>query len=85
MQFCAPDVGRRKRLEHVERLTEISILRNVASCWLYSENILAMHGPVNDKNKLYVYHYWAFFFKLKASADYTERDGKKPNGNMCEM
>jgi len=27
-----------KFLEHVERLTEINILRNVASCWSYSEN-----------------------------------------------
>ena len=38
------------RLKHVQRLTEINKLRNVASCWLYSENILAMHGPMNVKN-----------------------------------
>jgi len=37
------------RLKHVERLTEINKLRNVASCWLYSANILAMHGPMNVK------------------------------------
>jgi len=36
-------------LKHVERLTEINKLRTVASCWLYSENILAMHGPMNVK------------------------------------
>jgi len=36
-------------LKHAERLTEINKLRNVASCWLYSENILAMHGPINVK------------------------------------
>jgi hypothetical protein len=28
----------------------------------------------------FVYHYWVFFFELKASADYTKRDRKKPNG-----
>ena len=26
-------------------------LRNVASCWLYSAKILAMHGPMNVKLK----------------------------------
>jgi len=26
------------RLKHVERLTEINKIRNVASCWFYSEN-----------------------------------------------
>jgi len=36
-------------LKHVERLTEIKKLWNVASCWLYSANILAMHGPMNVK------------------------------------
>ena len=36
MQFWAPDDGRKNRLKHVERLTEINKLRNVASCWLYS-------------------------------------------------
>ena len=45
VQFSAPDDGRKNRLKHVERLTEINILWNVASCWLYSANILAMHGP----------------------------------------
>ena len=51
MQFSAPDDGRKNRLKHVERLTEINKLRNVASCLLYSANIrvLAMHGPVNVK------------------------------------
>jgi len=27
------------RLKHVQRLTEVNKLRNVASCWLYSTNI----------------------------------------------
>ena len=49
MQFCSLDDGRGTRLKHVERLTEINKLINVASCWLYSENILAMHGPMNVK------------------------------------
>jgi len=48
VQFCDPGDGRKTRLKHVERLAEIN-LRNVASCWLYSENILAMHGPMNVK------------------------------------
>jgi len=34
----------KSRLKHVERLTEINKLRNVASCWLYCSNILALHG-----------------------------------------
>ena len=37
------------RLKHVERLTEINKLWNVASCWLYFANILAMRGPMNVK------------------------------------
>ena len=36
VQFWAPDDGRKNRLKHVERLTEINKLRNVAYCWLYS-------------------------------------------------
>ena len=38
VQFWAPDDGRKNRLKHVQRLTEINKLWNVASCWLYSEN-----------------------------------------------
>jgi len=40
-------MGGISRLKHVERLTEINKLRNVAPCWLYCANILAMHGPMN--------------------------------------
>ena len=47
VQFWAPDDGRKTRLKHVECLTEINKLWNVASCWLYSANILAMHGSMN--------------------------------------
>ena len=36
VQFWAPDDGRKPRLKHAERLTEINKLWNVASCWLYS-------------------------------------------------
>jgi len=36
-------------LKHVERLTKINKLRKVASYWLYSEKILAMHGSINVK------------------------------------
>jgi len=50
VQFWAPDDGRKNRLEHVERLPEINKLRNVASCWLYAANMLAMHGHTNVKN-----------------------------------
>jgi len=49
VQFWATDDGRKTGLKHVERLTEINKLRNVASYWLYSANILAMHGPMNVK------------------------------------
>jgi hypothetical protein len=34
VQFWAPDDERKTRLKHVERLTEINKLWNVASCWL---------------------------------------------------
>jgi len=49
VQFWSPDDGRKNLLKHVDRLTEINKLWNVASCWLYSENILTMHGPTNVK------------------------------------
>jgi len=49
VQFWAHDDGRKNCLKHVQRLTEINKLWNVASCWLYSVNILAMHGPMNVK------------------------------------
>jgi len=39
VQFWAPDDGQKNRLKRVERLTEINKLWNVASCWLYSENV----------------------------------------------
>ena len=49
VQFRAPDDGRKSRPNHVERLTEINKLRKVASCWLYSANILAIYGSINVK------------------------------------
>ena len=52
LQFWAPDDRRNTRLKHIERLTEINKLWNVASFWLYSANILAMHGPMNVKLSL---------------------------------
>jgi hypothetical protein len=36
LQFWAPDDGRKNRLKHVERLTEINKFWNVASWWLHS-------------------------------------------------
>jgi hypothetical protein len=42
VQFWAPDDGRKYRLKHVERLTEINKLRNIASC-LYSAKRRAVH------------------------------------------
>jgi len=39
VQLWAPDDGRKNRLKHVQRLTEINKLWNVASCWLYSVNL----------------------------------------------
>jgi len=38
VQIWALDDGRTTRLKHVERLTEINKLWNVASCWLYFTN-----------------------------------------------
>jgi len=43
VQFWAPDDGRKTHMKHVERLTEINKLWNVASCWLYSMNIITTH------------------------------------------
>ena len=51
VQFWAPDDGRKTRLKHVERLTEINKLWNFATCWLYSANILAIHGPMDVRIK----------------------------------
>jgi len=42
VQFWAPGDGRKNRLKHVERLTEINKLRNVPSCWLYSANFFGI-------------------------------------------
>ena len=50
VQFSAPDDGSKTRLKRVECLTEINKLWNVASCWLYSANVLAVHGPMNVKS-----------------------------------
>jgi len=50
VQFWAHDDGQKNCLKHVERLTEINKLRNVASCWLYAANTLVMHGHVNVKS-----------------------------------
>ena len=49
MQFSSPDDGRKSRLKHVERLTEINKLRNVASFWLYPENMLSSGLFIIDK------------------------------------
>jgi len=49
VQFWASDDGRENRLKHVQRRTELNKLWNVVYCWLYSENILAMHGLMNVK------------------------------------
>jgi len=54
IQFWAPNDGRKTRLKHVERLTEIKKLWNVASCWLYSAYILAMHGSMNVKFRIWI-------------------------------
>jgi len=49
VQFWAAVDGRKNRLKHVERLTEINKLRKVASFWLYSANIFVIHGSLNVK------------------------------------
>ena len=50
-------------MKHVEHLREINKLRNVASCWLYSTNILAMHGPMNVKFS--EYYFTALIFRVQ--------------------
>jgi len=55
VQFWAPDDGRKNSLKHVQRLTEINKLWNVASCWLYSANILTMHRLMNVEVVQYPY------------------------------
>ena len=69
VQFWAPDDGRKNRLKHVERLTEINKLRNVASFWLYSVNILAMHGPMIVKFPLQ----FKFIFALGGGLEYFNK------------
>ena len=54
-QFWARD-GTEECLKHVEHLTEINKLWNVASCWLYSANMLATHGPVNVKQRNFIFN-----------------------------
>jgi len=54
VQFWAPDDERKNRLKHVERLRETNKLWNFGPCWLYSANILAMHGRINVKPKVRV-------------------------------
>jgi hypothetical protein len=34
---------------------------------------------------LFVFHHWASFLELKASANYTERDRKKPKSKKCKI
>ena len=60
VQFWAPDDGWKNSLKHVQHLTEINKLRNVASCWLYSANILAMYGHMNVKCTLFLFIVWNF-------------------------
>jgi hypothetical protein len=55
VQFWAPDDGRKTHLKHVQLLTEINKLWNVASFWLYAANILAMHGHMNVKSQNTIY------------------------------
>ena len=47
VQFWAPDDGRKYRLKHVQRLTEINKSWKVASCWLYSANFLLLSKIAN--------------------------------------
>ena len=65
--FWAPDDGRKNRLKHVELLTEIKKLWNVASCWLYSATMslcLSVCDPVLAPKPLMNYHETAFAYKL---------------------
>jgi len=69
----------KNRLKHVERLTQINNSRNVASCWLYSENILAMHGHTNIK---FTWVKSCFLIYLKLIVNRVERT-QCPNVAEC--
>ena len=64
-------MDRKTRLKHVQRLTEINKLWNIASFWLYSANILAMLEPMNVK--LYEN---SFFGNQSVSCGGEETDGQ---------
>ena len=66
------------RLKHVERFTEINKLRNVASCWFYSENILAMHGAMNGKFKSTIILFTVRYFN-SLQTRYTHLTRSKQN------
>ena len=51
MQFCVPNDGRKIRLKHVERLTEINKFEKLCILLVVLCDILAMHGPMNVKVK----------------------------------
>ena len=51
------------RLKHVEHLTETNKLRNVASCWLYSSNVISV--------KLVVHHITVLGIETLRLVDYT--------------
>ena len=71
VQFWAPDDGRKNRLEHIERLTEINKLWNFASCWLYSANLyplwLHLYRACSKITQLLIpthaHFHWLKFFK----------------------
>ena len=67
VQFWAPDDGRKTRLKHVERLTEINKLWNFATCWLYSENNLDLIGLVFMKINI-----WTFLENLSRSSVFNK-------------
>ena len=50
VKFRAPDDGRKTRLKRVQHLTEINKFEKHCIFWLYSENILAIHGHMNVKS-----------------------------------
>ena len=78
VQLCAPDDGRKNRLKHAEGLTEINKIEKRCICWLYSENILAMHGTMNVKKKCQI------LFELRQK-DHANKSFYMPTGKYQKL
>ena len=77
MQFWTSDDGRKNRPKHVQRLTEINKLWNVASCWLFSASNLFMLVKKHGKVQLFLY------LGLHPQCEITTGLDFQTNRNIC--